>query len=54
MDLTLDMITRCPGGQINFDLDPITLILGINLAMVKMYHNTKDEVSVSTHSTVIA
>ena len=36
------------------DLDPMTLILKLDLDMVKMYHHTKNEVCMSPHSKVIA
>ena len=36
------------------DLDPITLVLKLDLDMVKMYHHTKNKVSMSRHSKVIA
>ena len=36
------------------DLDPMTLVLKLDLDMVKMYHHTKNEVSLSRHSKVIA
>ena len=36
------------------DLDPMTLILKLDLDMIKMYHHTKNEVSMSTGSKVIA
>ena len=32
----------------------MTLILKLDLDMVKMYHHTKNEVSMSSHSKVIA
>ena len=35
-------------------LDSMTLILKLDLNMVKMYHHTKNEVSMSRHSKVIA
>ena len=38
----------------DLDLDPMTLILKLDLDMVKMYHHTKNEVSMSTPSKVIA
>ena len=37
----------------NLDLDPMTFILQLDLDMVKMYHHTKSEVSMSRHSKVI-
>ena len=37
-----------------FELDPMTLILKLDLDIVKMYHHTKNEVSMSTASKVIA
>ena len=36
------------------DLDPMTLILKLDLDIVKMYHHTKNEVSLSRHSKVKA
>ena len=36
------------------DLDPITLVLKLDLDMVKMYNQTKNEVSMSRHSKVLA
>ena len=38
----------------DLDLDPMTLILNLDLDIVKMYHHTKNEVSMSTASKVIA
>ena len=38
--------------QNDLDLDPLTLILKLDLDMVKMYHQTKDEVTMSSHSKV--
>ena len=35
-------------------LTQMTLILKLDLDMVKMYHNTKNEVSLSTHSKATA
>ena len=35
------------------DLDPMTLAVKFDLDMVKMYHHTKNEVSVSRYSKVI-
>ena len=32
----------------------MTLILKLDLDMIRMYHNTKNEVSMSSHSKVIA
>ena len=40
--------------QIYLDLDPMTLILKLDLDIVKMFHHTKNEVSMSRHSEVIA
>ena len=37
----------------NLDLDTMTLVLKLDLYMVKIYHNTKNEVSMSRHSKVI-
>ena len=37
----------------DLDLDPVTLILKLNLDIVKMYHHTKNEVSMSIASKVI-
>ena len=36
------------------DLEPMTLVLKLDLDMVKMYHHTKNEISMSRHSKVIA
>ena len=49
----------CLGRKLEFpwddiDLDPMTLILKLDLDMVKMYHHTKNEVYMSTGSKVIA
>ena len=38
----------------DLDLDSMTLVLKIDLNIVKMYHHTKNEVSMSWHSKVIA
>ena len=38
----------------DFDLDPMTLVLKLDLDIVKMYHHTKNEISMSRHSKVIA
>ena len=38
----------------DLDLDPMALVLKLDLDMVKMYHHTKTEVSMSRHSKVIA
>ena len=38
----------------DLDLDPMTLILKLDLNIVKMYHHTKNEVSRSTCSKSIA
>ena len=38
----------------DFDLNPITLVLKLDLDMVMMYHHTKNEVSTPRHSKVIA
>ena len=60
LDLTQNQmkINWCPGGKmsifLDLDLDPMTLMLKLDLDMVKMYHHTKNEVSLSTHSKVIA
>ena len=40
--------------QNNLDLDPMALILKLDLDIVKMYHHAKSEVSRSLHSKVIA
>ena len=37
----------------DLDLDPMTLVLKLDLDMVKMYHHTKNEVSMLRHSKVI-
>ena len=36
----------------DLDLDPMTLTLKLDLDVVKMYHHTKNEISVSTASIV--
>ena len=36
--------------QYDLDLDPMTCILNLKLDMVKMFHHTKDEVSILKHS----
>ena len=41
-------------ANFDLDLDPMTLILTLDPDIVKMYHHTKDQVSMSTHSKVIA
>ena len=38
----------------DLELDPMTLVLKLDLDMVKMYQYTKNEVSMSRHSKVIA
>ena len=38
----------------DLDLDPMTLMLKPKLDMVKMYYQTESEVSMSSHSKVIA
>ena len=38
----------------DLDLDPMTLVLNLDLDMVKMYHHTQNEVYMSRHSKVIA
>ena len=38
----------------DLDLEPMTLVLKLDLDMVKIYHHTKNEVSVSRHTKVIA
>ena len=38
----------------DLDFDPMTLVLILDLDMVKMSHHTKNEVSMSSHSKVIA
>ena len=67
LDLIYDLDLRqvkpslnwCPGSKISIfyemplTLTPITLILKLDLDMVKMYHHTKNEVSMSTGSKVI-
>ena len=40
--------------QSDLDLDLMPLVLKLALDMVKMYHNTKIEVSMSRHSKIIA
>ena len=40
--------------QSNLELYPITLVLELDLNMVKMLHHTKNEVSMSKHTKVIA
>ena len=40
--------------QNDLDLDPMTLILKLDLDMVKIYHHVKNEVSRSLHSKVRA
>ena len=37
----------------NLYLDPVTLVLKLDLDMVKMYHHTKNEISMLRHSKVI-
>ena len=34
----------------DLDLDPMTMALKLDLDMVKMYHHTKNDVSMSRHS----
>ena len=36
--------------QNDLELDPMTLVLKLDLDMVKMYHHTKNEVSMLRHS----
>ena len=38
----------------DLDPDPKTLVLKLDLCMVKMYYHTKNKVSMSRHSKVIA
>ena len=38
----------------DLDLEPMTLVLKLDLDIVKMFHHTKDKVSVSRYSKVIA
>ena len=38
----------------DLDLDPMTLVLKHDLDIIKMYHHTKNEVSMSRHLKVIA
>ena len=38
----------------DLDLDPMNLVLKLDLDMVKMYHHAKNEVTTSRHSEVIA
>ena len=38
----------------DFDLDPMSLVLKLDLDMVKMYNHTKNEVFMLRHSNVIA
>ena len=38
----------------DLDLDPMTLVLKLDLDMARMYPHTKNEVSMSRHSKVIA
>ena len=40
--------------DIDIDLDPMTLILKLHQDTVKMYHHTKNEVSMATQSKVMA
>ena len=40
--------------DLDLDLDPMILILKFDLDMVKMYHHTKNEVSMCTPPKVIA
>ena len=47
-------VQKSPYYQSDFDLDPITLILKLDLDMIKIFHHTKYEVSMSRHSKVIA
>ena len=37
----------------DLDLDPMTLVLKLDLEMIMMYYHTKNEVSMSGHSKVI-
>ena len=50
-------LSWCLVSQINifniYDLDPMTLMLKLDLYIVKMYHRTKNEVSRSTCSKVV-
>ena len=41
-------------SDLGLDLDQMTLTLKLDLNMVEMYHHTKNEVSMSRHSKVIA
>ena len=61
MTLTFDHIKTMQQKNLGFNsqndqfyLDPVTLVLKLELDMVKMYHHTKNEVSMSRHSKVIA
>ena len=38
----------------DLDLDHMTLILKLDLDMVKMYHHTKNQPSMSKHSKIVA
>ena len=40
--------------QNDLDCDPMTLVLKCDLNMLKIYHHTKNKVSVSRHSKIIA
>ena len=51
LDLTVRIIHFTKS---DLDLDPMTLVLKLDLDMVKMYDHTKNEVSMSRHSKVIA
>ena len=54
-DLDLELVSnspRSPFYQSDLDLDPMTLILKVDLDVVKMYHHTKIEVSMSRYSKV--
>ena len=48
----------CPSSKIRHfpwdDLDPMTLILILNLDMVNIYHHTKNQVPMSNYSKVVA
>ena len=40
---------KIPHYQSDLDIDPMTLILKLDLHVVKMSHRTKNEVSMSRH-----
>ena len=44
----------CAKKLYDFDLNPMTLILKLDLSIVKMHQHTKNEVSMSRGSKVIA